>query len=281
MKSYFFIAAWLVSISMCVAYTDAELDKWYGNDNRRLPGDDLMEEVSSKPASMSMQEYRAIQATNQTPVLAEVIASNIAHAVQMGQDTNDVTWTKADELRMSILPPPEPTEDWMHQRSRHLMMLMGIPQGDISVACTNWFMPTNIGVNGVLCGANLDDQGRFEIHTVANVQQRVASGRLYKYSNGKEARIEGFLTYLRDVRKDQVGAAFGLSVNNVDPATNMIFLCANKEVSPQSDVLIYKNIVLHMHAETNALMFASEIINAGLPEEERIPLSPTQWTMVN
>ena len=104
MRSLVIVIVALIAVLRGLAYTEAELKLWYGNDNDRAPIDDLMEEVSSKPMSMSMQEYRAFQATNQIPVMADVIASNIAHAVQMGQSTNGVTWTTDEELRMRILP---------------------------------------------------------------------------------------------------------------------------------------------------------------------------------
>ena len=279
MKSTMLLIVALIAMPRCMAYTDAEMynrtNLWYGSDMGRTPLDDMMEEVSDKPVSMTMQEYRAIQATNQTPLLAEVIASNIAYAVQTGQSTNGVTWTKADEIRLRILPPPEPREDWMHQSSRHLMMLMGVSAGDMSAVCTNWFMPKNICLDGAFYVVNRKGNDRFEIHPFTNAQKRVANGHLYKFDNGKKARVEGFLTYNQNVGKGQIGTAFGLSVNILDPATNMMFLCSKKGVSPPCDVLIYKNLVLRMSAETNALDFAAAIINEGLPEEDRIPLSPT------
>lgn len=274
MKAFICVIASLIAIRSCIAYTEAELNFLYGNNVGRTPLDDMMEEAS-KPVSMSMQEYRAIQATNQIPILAEVIASNIAHAVQAGQSTNGVTWTKADELRMSILPPPCPNEGWMHQRSRHLMMLMGVQPGDMSAVCTNWIMPSNICVNGIYYEVSCDGPDDFEIHAATNMQQSVAYVRHHELSNGKDARTEGFMMYLRNVNRGQVGTAFGLSISNLDPVTNMMFLSSKKDVSPPCDILIYKNLVLHVYAPTNALLFAAEIVNSGLPEADRIPFPPT------
>ncbi len=279
MKFSFLTIAVLVAMPRCMAYTEAELNLWYGNGAMRTPFDDQLEEVSSKPLLMSMQEYRAIQATNQTPVLADVIASNIAHAVQMGQSTNGVTWTEADGTRMSILPPPEPNEDWMHQRSRHLMMLMGVSVGDSSSVCTNWCMPTNICHNGdsFLISRIGSCHDRFGVYMATNAQQRVAHVIPHGFRNGRESRIEGFLTYLRHVRHGQLETAMGLSVNNLDAAANMLFLSSKAGITPKCDVLIYKNLVLHMCAETNtvnAAALAAEIINAGLPESERVPILP-------
>ncbi len=75
MKAFICVIASLIAMRSCIAYTEAELNFLYGNNVGRTPLDDMMEEAS-KPVSMSMQEYRAIQATNQIPILADVIASN-------------------------------------------------------------------------------------------------------------------------------------------------------------------------------------------------------------
>ena len=76
------LALVLVCQTFAIDDMDSRTNLWYGSDIGRAPIDDMLEELNSKPMSMSMQEYRAIQATNQTPVLADVIASNIAHAVE-------------------------------------------------------------------------------------------------------------------------------------------------------------------------------------------------------
>jgi len=101
-----------------------------------------------------------------------------------------------------------------------------------------------------------------------------ARGRLFQFSDAREARISGFMQ--RVTTLGAVNEALNLSVVNLDPATNMMFLCSKHGSPSRSDVLIYKNLVLHMYAPTNAPLFAAEIINAGLPEEDRIPLPPTQ-----
>ena len=77
--------------------------------------------------------------------------------------------------------------------------------------------------------------------------------------------------------------ASGLIVLPVDPATNMMFM-SNIDEDPQEwRRLIYKNLYVCYNVNsiatnsvaTNALAFTSEIINAGLPEEDRIPLPPS------
>ena len=135
-------------------------------------------------------------------------------------------------------------------------------------------MPTNIFVGGKSYSVTTD---MFEcIHVVSptNAQSEFASGRLDWCANGREARIHGFAQRVAGTSLGTVNHALNLSVINLDTATNMMFICSPPGPPCQRDVLIYKNMVLHMYAPTNAASFAAEIINEGLPEEDRIPLTP-------
>lgn len=106
----------------------------------------------------------------------------------------------------------------------------------------------------------------------------MASNREYAVRMGLDTNVISFAQ-----RKALITAgtsltqALNLSVRNLDSATNMLFLCSSHGNPSVRDVLIYKNLVLHMCAETNtvnAAALAAEIINAGLPEGERVALLP-------
>ena len=58
-------------------------------------------------------------------------------------------------------------------------------------------------------------------------------------------------------------------VLNVDPATNAFFI-TSKDGLEKFDALVYKNLVLSISAPTNAMEIALALMNAGLPEDERI-----------
>ena len=158
------------------------------------------------------------------------------------------------------------------------MALMGVTHGDETVVCNTWTMPTNILVCGISYSFATDDRSYFHVVSTTNAQKSLAKGYLERCANGKEARIHGFAQ-----RKALITAgtpltqALNLSVRNLDSATNMLFLCSSHGNPSVRDVLIYKNLVLHMCAETNtvnAAALAAEIINAGLPEGERVALLP-------
>ena len=261
--------------SSCLANADAEMydrtNLWYGSESNF---DEIWRGIMNSMSSPSnvVMEVRAFQATNKIPVLAEVIASNREYSVRMGLDTSILTWSEAEYRSLSTPPLPEEGEGRDRQNGRHLMALMGVPHGDEAIMCNNWVMPTNIFVGGKSYSVTTD---LFEcIHVVSptNAQAEFASGRLDWCANGREARIHGFAQRVAGTSLGTVNHALNLSVINLDTATNMMFICSPPGPPCQRDVLIYKNMVLHMYASTNAASFAAEIINEGLPEGDRIPL---------
>ncbi len=161
-----------------------------------------------------------------------------------------------------------------------LMDLKGIPDGDETLVCTNWVCPTSIVVNAeqYLVETNMWPRlglTTFRIMTTNEPSIKVANGKIEKATNGARTRLLAFANraqtsfYLPDFAR-------GVAVYNYGTASNILFVTYTffpPEDIPEGD-LLYKNIKLKIHAPTNAVDFAAAIINAGLPEEERIPLPP-------
>lgn len=285
MRSTFFLIAGLFAMPNCMAYTEAEMydrtNLWYGSESNF---DEVWAGImaSMQPPSNVLMEIRAFQATNRIPVLAEVMASNRAYAIEHGLDASVITWSDAEYRSLSTPPPLEEGETRDHQSGRHLMALMGVPHGDELEICTNWTMPTNVLIGGVSYSVVTDVYEKIHVVSTTNVQEKFAWGYLDQCTDGKAARIHGFAQRMATVTcQTAVGHALNLSVKNLDSETNMMFLCSNLlGVGDKRDVLIYKNFVLHMctttNAPTNAVDFAVAIINAGLPENERILLPQQQ-----
>ena len=265
------------AMSACMAYTDAEMydrtNLWYGSESNF---DEVWAGIlaSMRPPSNVVIEYEAFQATNRIPVLAELMASNRVYAISMGWNPNVITWSEAEARSFETPPLPEEGETPGHQRGRHLMALMGVPHAEETVLCENWTLPTNIIVNGQSYSVTTDSFEYIHVVLSADPSDESARCRLFQFPDAREARISGFMQ--RVTTLGAVNEALNLSVVNLDSATNMMFLCSKHGSPSRRDVLIYKNLVLHMYAPTNAPLFAAEIINAGLPEEDRIPLPPTQ-----
>ena len=175
-----------------------------------------------------------------------------------------------------------PTKEEMRadylRNGKWLMELKGIPDGDETLVCTNWVCPTSIVVNAEQYLVETNKcltLTYFKVLTTNEPPVKVASGDIEMQSDGKVARCTAFAhraqtsLYLPDY-------AHGVTVQVIGSESNMLFV-SYRSLRPgkmQKGHLAYKNITLEVNAPTNAVDFAAAIINAGLPEEERIPLPP-------
>lgn len=276
MKSTVLLYLGLIVMQTSMAYSDTEMTNlWYGSESdfdEVWTG--IMQSMSS-PSNVVM-EYHAFQATNRIPVLAEVMASNRVYAISRGLNPSVITWSDAEYRSLATPPLLEEGEDSSRQKARHVMALMGVPHGDEMAICESWMMPTNVILQGKSYSVVTDKFDYVHVTSPTNSSIEFARGRLLCFINGKEARIGGFMERVATTPHSAITAALNISVSNLDPATNMMFLCSKDGRPSRRDVLIYKNLVLRLYAPTNAPLFAATIINEGLPEEERIPLPPPQ-----
>lgn len=170
-------------------------------------------------------------------------------------------------------------------RGHRLMGLIGVPDADAALVCTNWICPTSIVVNVVRYDVATnwwDGTLEFDILTTNDPSEKIANGEIEMKGNGLEARLSAFADEsLTSMALDVY--ATGVIPMPLDPATNMMFL-SRVGADPESwQRLVYKNLYVTYRVEnsatnsiaTNALKFISALINEGLPEEDRIPLPPT------
>ncbi len=195
----------------------------------------------------------------------------------------------AVEPNYTLPPITHMTAEMEQQESRdrghRLMALKDIPDGDAALVCTNWVCPTSIVVSAVRYDVitNMwEGTIKFDVLTTNLPPEKIAKGEVETKENGLEARLSAFIDESLTSMALQIYAS-GLIVLPVDPATNMMFM-SNIDEDPQEwRRLIYKNLYVCYNVNsiatnsvaTNALAFTSEIINAGLPEEDRIPLPPS------
>ena len=179
------------------------------------------------------------------------------------------------------LPPiTYPTQEETYadylNNGKQLMALKGVPDGDETLVCTNWFCPTSIVVNAqqyIVETNKCLSLTYFKVLTTNDPPEKVASGGIEVKANGKVARCVAF------AHKAQISLSLSdyaprVVVQSIGSATNMLFVTSrsSRQGYVARSELVYKNITLEIHAPTNAVDFAAAIINAGLPEEERIPL---------
>ncbi len=175
---------------------------------------------------------------------------------------------------------PEMEQQESRQRAHRLMELTGTPDGDVTLVCTNWVCPTSIVVNAVRYDVVTNwfgDTLEFDIMTTNQPPVKIARGEIERELNGYEARLSAFADGSLTSLDLQIYAT-GYVPQPIDDATNMIFLLKVDADPGVWQQLIYKNLYVIYRVEnvatnsvaTNALLFTSEIINAGLPESERV-----------
>ena len=163
------------------------------------------------------------------------------------------------------------------RNGKWLMELKGIPDGDETLVCTNWVCPISIVVNAEQYLVETNKclmLTYFKVLTTNEPPVKVASGDIEMLANGKIARCTAFAHraqtsfYLPDYAR-------GVAVQCIGVATNMLFVTYTSfspDEIPMGN-LAFRNIALEINADTNPVAFAAAIINEGLPENERIPLS--------
>lgn len=164
------------------------------------------------------------------------------------------------------------------------MALKCVPDGDATLVCTNWICPTSIVVNTMRYNmtTNLwDGRIEFGITTTNRPAIRLASGEITLKENAYDARLSLFSELSCTSMALQKYAQMIL-VMPIDGSTNMMFVTDADYDLDAKHRLVYKNIFIQYEVAsgaitspaTNALAFTAALINAGLPEDERIPLPP-------
>ncbi|MBO7685705.1 MAG: hypothetical protein J6V72_04940 [Kiritimatiellae bacterium] len=214
----------------------------------------------------------------------------------MALKENFVVFTSAVLLAFAVEPDytlpaiTYMTEEMEQQESRdrahRLMTLTGVSDGDATLVCTNWICPTSIVVNAVrydIATNWWNGTLEFDIMTTNVPSEKMATGEVEMKVNGLEARLSAFADQSLTSMSLDVYAT-GVIPMALDPATNMMFLSSAGSDPESWQRLVYKNFYVVYRTEnsatnsiaTNALIFTTALVNQGLPEEDRIPLPPTQ-----
>ena len=159
-------------------------------------------------------------------------------------------------------------QEW-RQSGIELMCLKNIAAGDTNVCFSRWIAPTSIVVNANLYNVSTGICSSFSILSVDTSMPFVVDGFLIEKESEKEARIAAFAEI----------AGASCFTPNVIAARYLVNqrengLLSIAGISPQMGEEIFqsKNIYVRINAPTNAVDFAVAILNAGLPENERIPV---------
>ena len=168
-----------------------------------------------------------------------------------------------------------------NEYGQEVMKFANFPDGDDNLICTNWVCPTSIVVNAKSyeLSTNVWDNGVIDI-TLMCSNSMVATGFTVKVQkNEKDARRWAFA---------EIGATpmfLGRFIRCVlalplNASTNSLYLAFNNGGNvDRRNFLVHKNIIFRYfrskinEPELMPVAIMTAILNAGLPENERIDLS--------
>ena len=171
------------------------------------------------------------------------------------------------------------TESIDVQQGRRLMELMNYPEGNENIVCTNWMCPTSIVVNAQCYGisTNVLREEVIDFRVVDSNSTVIGSGDILIKDNGKDARLSAFVSKAATSMRleDFVRRVVAIPL---DPMTNSLYLASVQGNRKFRNILAYKNIHMDFFNDFKEIQIApiyilTAILNAGLPEEERIDLT--------
>lgn len=181
----------------------------------------------------------------------------------------------------SILIPTPPfplgsstdRETFRINNGEKLMQLMNVSDGELNLYYSSWTFPTSITVNTILYNVETGLVNTFNIKLADNCHSNVVDGYVVIKENEKEARIAAFA---------EVGSC-SIAITQYNnpyvfssPLTGVWRLGMTNYVEWALEAFISRNMTIIMRSATNSTDFALSLLNAGLPENEQIPLPPPQ-----
>ena len=154
---------------------------------------------------------------------------------------------------------------WCFEDGHKIMQIKGVGAGDPLSFCGSWQIPQSISHNGALFSVtNINDAGAFELYD--EVAGTKVKAKLMRFENEEIARLRTFVRFgACDFGPESLAKL--LTVSNI--TSNALFVDDPKNSSPNA-FLVYKNLSLNLIAATNRFDFALALLNAGLPEGERL-----------
>ena len=171
----------------------------------------------------------------------------------------------------------KPADDLKDSLGQELMSALAVPEGDETLSFSSWSYPTSIVVRTIPYRVDVGWlESGCKVYSTNDVTYPLAEISVTRMSNEKDARLYCLGNIALGCSLMAETLARSLSVEYLDPATNTLFVSWRNQDDHRRSHLISKNIALWIRAHTNALDFAVAILNAGLPEAERIVLPPQE-----
>lgn len=151
-------------------------------------------------------------------------------------------------------------------QGKKLRELLSVDEGSSTLAYSSWFFPTSIVVNAVSYMVSTNEYQGFCLKENNECAEPVLRGSFMIKQNERETREAAFA----------MAALNNLGLQWVADRSVVNYLAINF-LSLESDdekIFISRNLCFRMRSATNDTDVVMALINAGVPESERIVLSP-------
>jgi len=155
-------------------------------------------------------------------------------------------------------------------RGRRLMECLEMEDGVVGRHVSQWHFPTSVVVRGVSYAVKgVDSNGKFSMSPETNRNEKTIYGRIHCMSDEYHARISAYGLWAMDNRSVHE-LATATRVKILDNGTNVWFI-SDFDYPANQELVLFKNVFLSYAGVSNKLDFAISLLNAGLPEVERLP----------
>ena len=168
-----------------------------------------------------------------------------------------------------------PNNPLVSSSGQELMSALDVPEGDENLSFSSWSYPTSVVIRTIPYRVDVQWlESGCKVYSTNDFFQPLADIYVVRLPNEKIARIYKFGNTALGCSRMTESLARGLSVEYLDQTTNTLFVSYKRYDPRLENFLISKNIIVGIRCATNALDFAVAILNAGLPENERITITP-------
>ena len=156
-----------------------------------------------------------------------------------------------------------------------MMRLKNIPEGNANDEAIQWNFPTTMVMGNALYHVTRSGTtGNFKIfRSVGGFEEPLAYGEITRMGNSMYSRVCGF-GRMATSNLGVLSMALRTEARVLDSSTNTIYLASVHQQADVEEVLIHRNLFMRISGATNKFDFAISLLNAGLPESERLPLPP-------
>ena len=195
-------------------------------------------------------------------------------AIQLGRKTNVIVLMLALVCAVSCFSLPIVHSGQAHsgfyERGDLLMSYFQIGDGAGERLASEWNFPTSLGVNAqryVLAGT--DDDGFFTVKSESNSTSYEVRGKIIRTPDVQTARRIVF-AYLATCNVPIDVITEHVVLTPFDAHTNGFYAALNPQSRSTRSYLATKGLFMYIQGVSNRFDFATALLNAGLPENERV-----------